>query len=66
MIWDDQVPENFKSTPLPSFDGKSDPQEHIISLNNQMSIVGAFNSLKCKLMMGTFKDVALRWYMSLQ
>lgn len=59
MIWDDQVVENFKPPPLPSFDGQSNPQEHIISLNNLMSIVGAFDSLECKLMAGTFKDVAL-------
>lgn len=39
---------------------KSDPHEHTISLNNLMSIVGTFDSLKCKLMAGTFKDVALR------
>lgn len=30
-----------------------------------MKIVGASESLKCKLMSGKFKDVALRWYMSL-
>lgn len=30
-----------------------------------MLIVGASDSLKCKLMAGTFKDVTLRWYMSL-
>ena len=30
-----------------------------------MPIVGASDSLKYKLIVGTFKDVALRWYMSL-
>lgn len=65
VIWSDQVLENFKPPPLSSFDGKSDPRVHIISINNQMAIVGASDSLKCKLMMRMFKDVALCWYMSL-
>lgn len=30
-----------------------------------MEIVGASNSIKCKLMEGTFKEGALRWYMRL-
>lgn len=64
-IFGDQVLENFKPPLLPSFDGKSDPHEHIISINNQMAIVSASDSLKCKFMAGTFKDVALRSYMSL-
>lgn len=29
-----------------------------------MEIVRASNSVKCKFMVGTFKDVALNWYMS--
>ena len=64
-MWDDQVPENFKAPSLVSYDGKTDPQEHIIVVNNQMAIVAPSDSLKCKLIAGTFKDVALRWYMSL-
>ena len=64
-IWEDQVPENFKPPSLTSYDGKTDPQEHIIAINNQMAIVAPSDSLKCKLIAGTFKDVALRWFMSL-
>lgn len=30
-----------------------------------MAIISPSNSLKCKFMAGTFKYVALRWYMSL-
>lgn len=47
------------------FNDKTDLHEHISAINNQMAVVGAYNSLKCKLMVGTFKKVALRWYMSL-
>lgn len=31
-----------------------------------VAIIGATNSLKIKLIEGTLKEVALRWYMSLQ
>ena len=58
-IWDDQVPENFKSLSLITYDGKMDPQAHVIAINNQMEIIGPTDSLKCKLMAGTFKDVSL-------
>lgn len=41
-IWDDQLPENFKPSSLMSFNGKTDPREHIIAINSQISIVGGF------------------------
>ncbi|XP_058750890.1 uncharacterized protein LOC131623912 [Vicia villosa] len=47
------------------YDGKSDPQEHVIAINNQMEVIAPTESLKCNLMAGTWKDVALRWYMIL-
>lgn len=65
VIWDDQVPKNFKPPMLVSFDGKTNPLEHIIVINNQMTIAGTSDSLKCKLMVVTFKEGALRWHMSL-
>lgn len=65
MIWDDHVPENFKPPSLVSFYGKTNSQEHIISINNQITIFGTSHYLNCKLMERTFKGVTLRWYMSL-
>lgn len=64
-IWDAPVPENFKPPHLSVFDGKSDPMEHITTFNTRMAVVGAPDSLKCKLLTGTFSDAALRWYMNL-
>lgn len=64
-IWDNQVPDNFKPPPLATFDGKSDPQEHSITINAKISIIRATDSLKCKLMVGTLKDAATHWYTSL-
>ncbi|MCI31238.1 hypothetical protein A2U01_0052450, partial [Trifolium medium] len=58
-LWDSRVPENFKTPHLPTFDGKSDPLEHLMAVGTQTAIIGAAEHLKCKLLSGTFKDVAL-------
>ncbi|MCI09139.1 hypothetical protein A2U01_0030222 [Trifolium medium] len=36
-----------------------------MAVGTQMALIGAAEPLKCKLLSGTFKDVALRWYMNL-
>ena len=55
-IWNTPVPENFKSQSLSSFDIKSDHMEHVTAFNIRMAIVRAADSLKCKLLAGTFND----------
>jgi hypothetical protein len=57
-LWDARVPENFKTPHLPTFDGKTDPSEHLMA-------VGATDHLKYKLLSRTLKEAALRWYMNL-
>jgi len=64
-VWNAPVSENFKPPHLSSFDGKGDPVEHVTIFNTRMAVYGAADSLKCKLLAGTFTDAALRWYMSL-
>jgi hypothetical protein len=64
-LWDARVPENFKTPHLQSFDGKSDPSEHLMAVATQTAIIGAADHLKCKLLSGTLKEAALRWYMNL-
>ncbi|MCI40553.1 hypothetical protein A2U01_0061786, partial [Trifolium medium] len=59
-LWDTQVPPNFKIHHLPTFDGKTDPLEHLMAVGTQTSIIGAEEHLKCTLLSGTFKDFALR------
>jgi hypothetical protein len=64
-LWDAQVPANFKIPQLPSFEGKTDPLEHLMAVGTQTAIIGAEEHLKCKLLSSTLKDAALRWYMNL-
>lgn len=47
--------ENFKSPLFVKFDGYNNPQEHIISINTQMIIIGVFDCLKSKLLSATFR-----------
>jgi len=63
-IWNAPVPEGFKCPSLSSYDGKSDPVEHITSFNTRMDVLMAPDPFKCKLLAGTLIDVALRWYMN--
>ncbi|MCI40414.1 hypothetical protein A2U01_0061647, partial [Trifolium medium] len=47
-LWDAKVPEGFKSPHLPTFDGKTDPLEHLMAVGTQTVIIGAPEHLKCK------------------
>ncbi|GAU24687.1 hypothetical protein TSUD_322950 [Trifolium subterraneum] len=60
-----KVPDYFKSPHLPTFDGKTGPLEHLMAVGTQTAIIGGPEHLRCKLLSGTFKDAALRWYMNL-
>lgn len=64
-IWEAFVHEGFKYLSLANFDGRKDPDKHVFSINTQMTIIKVFDSLKCKLLFGTFKNTTLRWYMVL-
>ncbi|GAU20758.1 hypothetical protein TSUD_239520 [Trifolium subterraneum] len=64
-LWDSKVPVNFKSPHLPTFDGKTDPVEHLMAVGTQTAIIGAPEHLRCELLSGTLKDAALGWYMNL-
>jgi hypothetical protein len=64
-LWDARVPENFRTPHLPDFDGKTDPTEHLMAVGTKTAIIGAADHLKCKLLSGTLKEAALRWYMNL-
>ncbi|GAU33358.1 hypothetical protein TSUD_364830 [Trifolium subterraneum] len=64
-LWDSKVPDNFKSPHLQTFDGKTDPVEHLMAVGTQTAIIGAPEHLRCKLLSETLKDAALSWYMNL-
>ncbi|MCI59254.1 hypothetical protein A2U01_0080509, partial [Trifolium medium] len=61
-LWDASVSKNFKIPHLPMFDDKTYSLERLMVVGTQLAIIGAFEHLKCKLLSGTLKDAALRWY----
>ncbi|MCH85525.1 hypothetical protein A2U01_0006371, partial [Trifolium medium] len=64
-LWDAPVPENFKIPNLPTFEGRTDPLEHLMAVGTQLAIIGAAEHLKCKLLSGTLKEAAFQSYMGL-
>lgn len=44
-MWGALVPENFKTIITSEVNGKSNPREHIVSINTHMEIIGASDSL---------------------
>lgn len=64
-VWEVCVLKRFKPLSLGKFDGCSDSYEHVASINKQMAIIWASNSLKWKLLFDTFRDETLRGYMGL-
>lgn len=65
MRYGASVLEGFKPHSLSKFNGRNDQYEHVSSINTQMAIRGAPDSLKCKLLSSTFRNVTLRWCIDL-
>lgn len=57
--------EGFKHPYWAKFDKRNDPYKNVASINTLMVIIGEPDSLKWKLLSGTFKNADLRWYMTL-
>ncbi|XP_057457393.1 uncharacterized protein LOC130748205 [Lotus japonicus] len=60
-----EIPESLRTLVLDSYDGTTDPREHLAIFNTKMLINGATEQLKCKLFPGTLKNGALTWFSSL-
>jgi len=58
------IPTNFM-TPKINFTGIEDPDPHITTFHTQMMISGGTNAMHFKLLMETFSDTTLDWFISL-
>lgn len=59
------IPEGFELPPFPAFDDITDLGPHIQEISGQAAMLGATDTLKCILMIGTLKGEVLNWYINL-
>ncbi|CAL1395280.1 unnamed protein product [Linum trigynum] len=60
-----QVPPNFSSLRLPTYDGTSDPTDHLSAFMLKMKLINASNADLCKVFPVTFGSQCRTWYTSL-
>lgn len=60
-----KTPTKFKLPEQLTYDGTGDPNEHLISFQARMQIVGAEDPLMCKAFVITLTRAAQRWCMGL-
>lgn len=62
--WSAPILKNFKLPSLVKFNGKRDSRKHIDAINNQLEKNGTYDSIKFKLLSGTYKEMTLRLLMN--
>lgn len=65
VVWEEGITEDFRLSPLTVFDDLTDHEQHIRAMDEQAGALGDMDTLKCGLTLGTLKDEAPDWYMSL-
>ncbi|CAL1405791.1 unnamed protein product [Linum trigynum] len=60
-----QVPPNFSSLGLPTYDGSSDPADHLSAFMLKMQLINATDADLCKAFPVTFSGHCRTWYTSL-
>ncbi|XP_057444283.1 uncharacterized protein LOC130736469 [Lotus japonicus] len=55
----------MKNIVLETYSGKADPKEHLLYFNRKMVISAAFDAVKCRMFLATFKGTAMAWFTTL-
>ncbi|EHA8590342.1 hypothetical protein COCNU_scaffold017266G000020 [Cocos nucifera] len=60
------VPQNFKLPQLESYDGTSDPVDHLEAFRTMMLLHDASDAMLCRAFPSTLKEAARNWYSTLK
>nr|GME05145.1 uncharacterized protein LOC109158413 [Ipomoea batatas] len=60
-----KVLKDFKFPSMPTYDGSSDPSDHLMGFQAKMLIVGAKDPMYCRVFVSTLEGIARDWFISL-
>lgn len=64
-IMSEPLPPNFKAPSVQRFDGTGDPQEHVLTYQDAMMLMGSSEAAMCRAFFSTLAGGAQRWFTNL-